>query len=399
MKRSLSLFIGIMFAVSLIMLPLAGACAPKTQEQPVKIGALVSLTGGLSFAGDSLISGMEAKLDEVGWTVAGRPITIVYGDDATEDPVKALDSTKRMVEVDNVDIVMGPVVDGVFFAVQPYLEEMGVINLSHIYRGKAIEWEPGKPRWDLSIAVSGQMAYPTGTYAYEEMGIRTIATLGHDYETGYNVIGAFVEAFTKAGGTVVQQQWAPWGTVDFGPFLAPLKEADATVAWFVGDMLPLFVRHYHEFGYLKKQPLIIPADEDLHEEPQLAELGDLALGITMTKQYATRIDSPANRKFLATIEPKIGMLPNFWHSGGYEAITIYLAALEATGGDTDDVAVREALLNTTVEGPAGDIIFTDKGYALRDIYITEVQKIEGKLRFEVLKTIKNVPNPGVWEKP
>jgi len=376
---------------------------PTTPEplEPVKIGHLLSLTGGLAYSGSSVIAGAETKLEEVDWTVAGRPVSYVYGDDGSNDPVKALDSVKRMVEVDHVDVILGPTVDGVFFAVQPYLEENGVLNISHCYRSTLYEWEPGKPRWDASIATSGQLAYTMGTYAYEEMGIRTIATLGHDYEGGWQNIDGFIDAFTKAGGTVVQQQWAPWGTLDFGPYFASLKDADATVAWLVGDMLPLFIKQYHEFGYFDRQPVVLASWETLNEDTQLEELGDMTLGIVWATNYASRIDSPANSAFVESIVAKTGVLPENYHAGGYEAVATYIAAVEATGGDTDPAAVREALMDLTLEVPAGEMIFTEKGYAIRDIFITEVQKIDGKLRWEVIKTVKNVPNPdpGLWFKP
>ena len=402
MKKLLTLCGGILLILVLAALPFMGACAPAPPAppvEPIKIGAILPLTGGLSHYGAYMKAAAELALDEAGWEVAGRPIQLLIEDDASFDEVQALLKMRKLVEVDKVDFLMGPAASSSFLGTETYIDVMGIPCFALGYRGELVEWEPGELGWDLATAGSlAQWTYPLGQWVYEQ-GFRTAVTMAPDYETGYQGVGGFTDAFTKAGGTVIQHQWSPVGHTDYGPYLAAMKEADVTLMFQYGAGVISYVKQYHEFGFWDKQPLILLATDSLLG-PSLAELGDFTIGLKAGIDYTWTIDTPANNKFVAAFEAKTGMKPEPPAAWTYSSILMLLGALEATGGDTTPEVLRDALLGLTVETPSGPMTFDAlKGYSIEDVFVTEVQLVDGQLAYKVLKTFPAAINPGYYTKP
>jgi branched-chain amino acid transport system substrate-binding protein len=399
-RNSFKIFGGTLF-ICVVLAGLFGACStsPSPEVKPIKIGACLSLTGVLPDWGQAGKIGDEFRFEQAGWEVAGRPIEYVYEDDGSLDSVKALDAVKKLVEVDKVDVVLAPVVSGSFWAVQPYTDEKGVLLISQWGRHDLIPWETGEPRLDLCSGGSCiQQSYSMGAYAYETMGIRTVSCLGQQENSGYMCIGAFADAFTKAGGTVVNMQWLPWGTIDFAPYFVNLGEADAVVQWFSGAEMQMgMIKQFYDFGLDETMELIIsPADSVRSQD--LPGLGDRVIGMTCSTFYEWTVPTAANEKFVADFEAAYGMKPTVMHALPYAAMSEYLAAVEATGGDTTPTIVRDAMIGHEISVPWGTRTVTSGGYSKIDAFICEVQKVNGVLIWQVVQTYHNVDYPGYYTK-
>ncbi|NDE68437.1 hypothetical protein EB052_02415, partial [bacterium] len=85
--------------------------------QPIKIGAVLSLTGAAASFGEMSKYGMDLAASEINSAggVGGRPVEIVYGDDQT-DPKAAVGMYKKLTSIDHVDAIIGSNFD---FVTQP----------------------------------------------------------------------------------------------------------------------------------------------------------------------------------------------------------------------------------------------------------------------------------------
>lgn len=400
-KRLLVLVGSLCLVLTLAVMPFMAACTPEAPPapavEPIKIGAIVPMTGGLAHYGPHTKAAIEVRLDEAGWEVAGRPIELIVEDDASFDEVMALQKARKLVEVDKVDVLMGPIASSSFLGTETYIDVKGMPTLAIGYRGELVEWE--KPSWDF--ATNGglaQITYHAGEWAYEQ-GFRTAVTMGPDYETGYQGCGGFADGFTKAGGKVVQYLWSPVGTTDYAPYFAAMEKADLMVMFQYGVGVTSFVKQWHEFGFWDKQPLLLLINDSL-QEPTLAELGDFTIGLHAATNYSWTVDNPVNNKFVSAFEAKTGMKPEppaFW---AYNAATTFLAVMEKTNGDTTPEVMRDALLGLSVDSISGPVTFDGElGYSKVSVFITEVQKIDGKLAYKVIKTYPATTNPGYYIKP
>jgi len=400
MKRFFLIPLMIVLVSALIL----GACAKPAPPaaEPIKIGMLASFTGGLAggWGETTAKPGWELALEELNYEIAGRPVELFYEDDGSFDAVKALDMTRKLVEVDQVDILFGPIASGSWVATTPYMNDLGRLQITYGWRGEAILWTPGQPRWDvLAAPLFVQFAYPAGTWAYEQ-GYRTAVTIGVDYETGYQGAGAFADAFTRAGGTVVQQVWPPFDTTDWGPYLASMEEADVVAIIAFGPDIISFVRQSYEFGLWDKSQVVLLSN-DTYQEAQLTEAGDWVLGLVSATPYTWRVDNPVNNSFVADFEAKTGFKPGSSSGAiGYHAIKTVVALMEKTGGDTTQEVMRDAIIGLNIDSPHGFVTITEEGYALMDAFITEARKtVDGEYVWEVIETYNYVPYAGYYTKP
>lgn len=399
MGRKVLLFCLMLVLAISVMWAGCAAPTPAPAEESLKIGVFVSYTGDVAHYGPKVEAGMKIRLDELNWKIAGRPVELIIEDDGSYDTVKTVASAKKLMDVDKCDIFIGPITTPGYKAVLPLFNETRQLCITLPWRGGIIPWEEGKENWIvLASGALAQITYPAGEWAYKA-GYRTVATIGGDFGTAYNGIGAFCDAFTKAGGKVVQQQWPPHKTMDLGPYITKLEEADITIACAFGPMMLALIKQYHEYGLWDKQPLII-LPNDTCDENALADLGDWTIGMKAATPYTYLIDNPINKKFVASYEAMMGEPPpSDVGMQGYVNMCVVNDLIEATGGDITPEVLRNAVQTLVVEGPAGTLKFTKGGYPTVTVHVSEVQKKGDKLVWEIISTASNVDLPGVYEKP
>ena len=189
---------------------------------------------------------------------------------------------------------------------------------------------------------------------------------------------------------MVQQQWAPLIETDYMPYLAGIKEADGLVSTCLGPpaQMTLYTQ-LAELGLHKKYRLF-QAEAGSLPQFVMDDIGDILLGTLQCLPYHYSIDNPANRKFVADFQAKFGRMPEFMDANLYVAIQTILAGLEATGGDTDPAKLYQEIVKLKLDTVAGPISFIPEGQPITDMYIVEVQEVQGKVTQVVLETIKNV---------
>ena len=114
-------------------------------QEPIKIGAFLSVTGGAAFLGDPEQKTLELyveKLNAAGG-VLGRKLQLVSYDSAG-DAEKARTFVKRLIEQDKVDAIVGGSTTGETMAVVPLVEAAGMPFIS--LAGAVVITEPVK-KW------------------------------------------------------------------------------------------------------------------------------------------------------------------------------------------------------------------------------------------------------------
>jgi branched-chain amino acid transport system substrate-binding protein len=378
----------VIFVSSLIFcsLSMSGLALAQQKAEPIKIGALLPLTGALLKQGPLSKEGIEMAFEDANYEVAGRKIVLVVEDDAT-DPTTALDKARKLVERDKVAAIIGPNHSGVANAIQPYINQNKVINLKVMQFPKAL-----KAKYPWLFVLNGtqeQNCAPMGWYAYEKLGYKTVTTIGPDYVAGRAFLGGFMAGFKEKGGTVVQEQWFPVGSIDFGPYLGNLKDASAFCGWVEGPGALRLVNQYYEYGVSKKMPLIGAYASNLLDEDVLPQLGEKGLGIYGPTAYASTLDNPINKRVVDKFKAKHGGVrpTDTLMVGGYMNAFVLLHALKVTGGDTDAEKLRAAILSLNLKDtPIGPVRFTPEGSGILNIYVIKTAKVGNEYLWEVAQT-------------
>jgi branched-chain amino acid transport system substrate-binding protein len=128
------------------------------------------------------------------------------------------------------------------------------------------------------------------------------------------------------------------------------------------------------------------------DEGLLKMMGEEAVGTYSAGWYAAGLDTPDNKKFVASINADFQHDPGFYTAGPYTALLLIEEALKATTGRTQDAAdflkaMHEVRL---AHGPIGPVRLDEYGTPILDIHIRRVARVNGKLVNTILKTYPQV---------
>lgn len=356
---------------------------------PIKIGVLNPTTGNFTVFGEQSNAGLQLYFDEIGNTIAGRPVELVFGDTAG-DPQQALEQARRLVEQDEVVALVGLVNSAVVVALAEFADQEQIPLVVTVGSAAEVTLPENASPWVNRVSVaSGQEERPLGWYAATELGIKNAAIVVWDFLSGNERGAAFSEVFVAAGGQIVNEQKPPPNATEYGPFLAAI-DPDSTEAMYVfaaGAGSVAFFQQYQDFGLGD----IIPMGSGFLTAGILEELGETALGLVQTGQYTPLIDTPANQAFVAAFTAATGGEAGVYSSQGYIGAQAITLALEALGGDTSDpAAIAAAVRALEFESPAGMISFNEYGQVIRDIYVTRVVESGDGVTQEIIGVIEHV---------
>jgi len=109
------------------MLAVVVAGGATAQPQVVKIGLLATLEGPFAAGGQDGMRGAELAVKQRGGMVAGKKIEIIKASSDAKPDV-AVNATRKLVEQDKVDIMVGPLSGSEGIAVKNYSKSQPAVT-------------------------------------------------------------------------------------------------------------------------------------------------------------------------------------------------------------------------------------------------------------------------------
>ncbi len=384
-------------AMTMMSLTAMGMHTSAEAKDPIKIGFFAPLSGFAAQTGKDMLSGLEYYLKEQGGTVAGREIVLI-AEDTEAKPAVALTKVRKLVEKDGVHILMGGLMASTGYALQPYVDGKKIPTLYPVMAPDDIT-QRKRAKWIVRTGwSSSQPSHPFGEYAYKELGLRKIVTIGFDYAFGWEVVGGFQKTFEEAGGKIIQKIWVPVGNRDYAPFLPQIdKDADAVFALLFGAGALQFVKQYEEFGLKKKHMLL--GGGTTTDEHVLPSMGDEAIDIYTTLHYSAAIDTPTNKAFTKPYRDFAGKSASYYSEALYTGGRWAIEAMKSIDGNVEDrAALLKALQGQQLSDvPRGPLKIDSYGNPVQNVYIRKVEKVDGELQNSVVKTYPNVSQFWTYE--
>uniref|UniRef100_A0A831T8E5 ABC transporter substrate-binding protein n=2 Tax=Thermorudis TaxID=1649508 RepID=A0A831T8E5_9BACT len=372
------------------------AATPTVSAEPIRLGILLDLSGPAAPNGEGNLRGLQLALEQAGMTVAGRTIQTFIEDSASQ-PEQALTKARQLVERDRVHLLAGITLSNQAAALKDYLVQNELPTIVTNAGLQALTRDPAmRSPYIFRVAITnGQQDAPMASYAYNTLGYQRVAVTAADYAAGHEHVAAFRSAFEKAGGQIVDEVYAPFGTQDFGPYLQRLGQlvgqVDAIYAFHGTSTDAIrFIVQYQEFG-LKDQIPLVPSGENL-DQSLLSEMGDAALDLMGGLAYTAFFESPENQAFVEAFQAKHNSLPGKVAYSGYLGGLVILEALESIDGQVEDKqGLLQALKQVQITGPAGEFRFHPESQgAVVTIFICRVEQVEGGQLGNVV--VEQVPN-------
>ena len=358
----------------------------RAQAKPVRIGLLTVKTGPLAQGGIQMEQGTIRFLKDRNYTLAGRKVELVVADTGG-NPAGTKTKTQELTERDNVDMIFGPLAAFELLAITDYAAAAKMPILSLAAAEDMTQRRPN-PYFIRASATSSQGMYALADYAAKELKYKRVITLADDFAFGHEQMAGFQRVFEDAGGRVVKKLWPPLVTPDYTPYLAQISGVDAIVQGFAGSNPLKFMKQYKDQGL--KLPVVAgaPAGDDA----LLKSFGDEALGMISSNFYTNDFDTPSNKRLIDGMVRDYGNIPGTYSAGLYINGMVAEAALEKTGGKTDDkeAFVRALRAVKLTDTPRGPFHFDHFGNVVGSFYIRKCERKGDKLVNTTIKTYPNV---------
>ena len=380
-----------------VSLALSGVFATHVYAQDtIRIGGLATLDGPFAVLGQEAFRAMELAFEEAGYEVDGKKIEWVK-ESSDGRPDVALTKARKLIEQDNVDILIGPVSGGEGLAVKEYAKSVPdrtfVNGFSAAQETTLVS--PASNFFRFS-ADGAQWQAGLGNYVYDEKGYRTVAVVSGDYSFGYTQVLGFMSEFCAKGGRVPEKIWVPNGTKDFSSAIARIPESvDAVYVMLGGADAVNFLSQYYQTG--SDIPLV--AGSNTVEQTVLSTKGPFQRrleGIPSAHMVAAGLEDEAYQSYVETYRKRFpdGLnAPSAPYYGYYVATKAVLTALDEVDGDLSDKQAKfqEALAKVKLDTAFGPVELDENRQAIADIYVTEVARgDDGVLFNKVVKKVSGV---------
>lgn len=326
---------------------------PAPAQDAVKIGALMDFTGELAEYGvpiNDAVALAARHLNEAGGVLGGRRIQIVEEDGETSEVI-SVTAARKMVTVDNVVGVVGPLGSGATLAVaNAVTTPNGVPQITSSATSPAITLLEDDDFLFRTAPSDSFQGVVLANLAWE-LGYRNAGVLYINNAYGSGLADQFRETFADLGGevtTVAHESGQPSYASEVAD--ATFTEPDVLVAMSYPVSAGVYVREALESGAANTFLFV----DGTRSHEFIAAVGAASL----EGSYGTApgaLEGPATEQFVADFGAAFGadraQLPFLRES--YDAMALFGLAIEAAGSD-DREAVRDALRE--VAGPPGAAI-------------------------------------------
>jgi len=364
--------------------------APAAAGGPIKIGILGGLTGSFAPLGKDHEDGFNLYLAGINSTAAGRKIEAIFADEGQADV--GVTKAKELVEQEHVNALMGITSSAVCFGVAGYVKQAQVpLIISNNCGVPNLLVQVNSP-YITRITYTSQGTGPLADWAIKQ-NLLKLNLISADYVAGYATADSFAWAYVRRGGSIVQEQYPPLGTTDFGPYLTQVnKAADANVVFLVGTDALRFGQQYGDYLDPAKMKMLDITTQILGGS-NLDQLKDKASGMLASALYTPAYDSPANTKFLKAWNDKYpGRSPSFDAAQGWSSAQVLEAAIKRVNGNVEDKQkFLEAIYATDVATPRGPIKLDSTHDAITSTFIVQIVKGATGVQPKVIATYDDVP--------
>jgi branched-chain amino acid transport system substrate-binding protein len=158
------------------------------EDGTIHLGIVAPMSGPNSRYGSFSLRGAQLAAEEINDAggVGGHKMTVIPGD-SQGTPVEGVSATRRLIDLDKADFIIGDVSSSVTLAMQPVVEDAGVLLLNAASSNPKITYGAGVGgfKWTFrNYPTDENRALVVIQYAVEKRGFTKFAILSVDTDYG-----------------------------------------------------------------------------------------------------------------------------------------------------------------------------------------------------------------------
>lgn len=327
---------------------------PAAEAGPIKIGAVLDVTGvgaSLGVPEQNTLTMLAKQLNDDGG-IGGREVELTIIDNqSTEDG--AAKATSKLIESDEVDIIIGASRTGPSLAMRPIAEAAQIPMISVAANVAIVEGS----EWVFKTAQNDVVVLETILNDAEDKGYTKLALVRDASGFGEGVADYITELGAERGITLTMTESFEPSATDFTPQMTNVRasDSDAVIIWGINPSAGLAQKAYVQLGVNKP----VYHSHGISNQAFFDAAGDAANGVIAPMGrllVADQLDAEnAQRevieKFQADYSAAYSEQPSGFAGHAFDAWHIAVNAIEAAG--TDAEALRDELEKAEFTGVSG----------------------------------------------
>ena len=345
MKKNVAVFAAVL---GLSLSTVSGAFAQELDtENPIKIGYVGALSGDTALWGQAGLNGMELTAKQINEDggILGREVQVI-GLDGKGAPDDSVTAYKKLVEEEGVSAVVGTNFSSCNIAIAAVADELKVPVIATAASNDLVTVDADGNLHPYSFRlcfIDSYMGYLAGSYAYNELGLKTCALITDVTDSYSTSVGQYmVDTFTELGGELVASEEAQNGDNDFRAQLTKIAAAQPDVLFIPWNYenVCLIAQQARELGI---EGVFFGADG--WDTTELTELSNGALeGCDYVSRPGFNLPEAAAYGEVYQKEYNVALEAECLY--GNDGVMWIKQAIEAAGSD-DPTAIRDQLEATT----------------------------------------------------
>ncbi len=349
---------------------LALAASPVAAEK-VKVGFIVTLTGGGGIIGKPMKNAFELGMEHVGGRLGGMETEVIYADDKRKPDV-AKQLVNKMIKKDRVHFVTGIIWSNLLVAIHgPVTRSNTFLISSNAGAGAVAGKRCSKDFFNVSFQ-NDVMPEGMGKYMTDKK-INNVYAMSPNYQAGKDMIKGFKRMYK---GKIVGEVYTKLGQKDYQAEISALRAANPSAAFIFlpGGMGINFIKQYAQAGLSKKIPLYSVYSVDALTLPALK---DAAVGTFGVQHWSPDLGNSVNRRFVESYRKKYGKTPAFYAAQAYDTVMFLDNAIRKAGGVGDRDKLRTAMRAGDFPNTRGTFKFNNNHFPIQNIYLREAVNDNG----------------------
>jgi branched-chain amino acid transport system substrate-binding protein len=348
--------------------------SPSFGADKVKIGFVTTVTTPAGVIGRDMVDAVNLAMQDIGGKMGGLEVELIIEDDGFK-PEIGKQKTDKLVKQDDVHFVAGFIWSHVLLASRKSALDGGKFLISSNAGPSQIAGKLCHENFFSTSWQNDQTPMAMGE-VLNQRGVKSLYVMAPNYAAGKNMVSGVERTFK---GEILGKDMTKWGKdaqLDFSAELAKAKAsgADGIFVFYPGKAGGAFIKQYQQAGLQGEIALYTVFTVDSIALPNLQKAGmSGVLGSLNTQFWGPDLDTPQNKQFVSGFKKAYGRYPSFYAAQSYDTIFLIKSAVEAVGGNLDDMdGMRAAMKKADFPSVRGPFRYGNNHFPIQNFYLRQV---------------------------
>ena len=365
MNKKIQIIVGAIILVLIGWFFVNQASEPMANE-PVKIGAILPLTGNLAFLGDDYKNSLEMAVSEINSKkgINGRNLEIFF-EDGMADPEASLSAAKFLVDVQDVSIII-TAFRGASMAISSGLANDDILVFANTATSKK-----GPIGTKKFFPIGAEMFSAGGVvskYIVNNNLCSSLSLISENTDAGRDKLAGVKDNFSN----ILSEEYVDPSETDYKTVLLKSSSADCLFFELRNKNTPILLKQIEELGLDIK---LFSNSYSITKE--VAEVSSNAEGLIFSSNRFSPETNSISKHYIEKYQDKFNEFPSEFGAALYDSIYLIKEAFSSCK-EINNTCLSESIQKIkSREGVLGDEIISDTGdIFLSDYQIQQVQQKE-----------------------